>query len=450
MKASRATRALALCLGITATLSAAGCSSLVSLFEPHPTTATQEQSGYALPTPAPPTFTNRAAWVRKPLVDAPVEISNWGVLTVTEGVVDRSATRSATEDIDTYSAMLVSAQDGDAKWETNSFFSTTMPRVRMVKIGPQPWAIVVAREKDESFTIRAFNALGPSIVDTYDYHNTLNPSSSVSVKGKNGKAPGVVITDSAILVTKLHDSDAAIFDPASGALTPVEPIVVKGENPGAVVAAFDGSIVVTEFSAGGYAVSSPQGGWTAPTPQGAKREGATVLQANHRLIVSSWQASDSSKFFRVALHRVDSATPLATATVSAEDMAALENIKPRLVVSQDGRTVALGNVIFNMDTKTGEAFDLHGATASAIAQGVLYARGAMSPLSPTESSESPASQSTSTPAPAQFNGDIALDLATKTPLTGTYGMVPIGFSSTGDGIFAPRQAPEEIYSIAVK
>lgn len=412
-----------------------------------------------LPVPPPPTFVTKGTWQARITASAPVVPTKVGVLTFIE---------NTSLPPNSYQAALLDPRTGEARWTSAAIPSAKgTPALAWTSINGRSWAVVTVREEGSVTTVYAYDgSVGGKNVEAV---------SSKRFSGTDTAAPQVVVGDMGVLVSGVKDAGALIFYPESGATSVYGKGPKVGGKPGVPVLAYRDGFIVS-FPAGGFAYASDNGGWVAKAPLGAKTEVARYLAAGDGVVIALWPTSSTEGI--VAVHQISDGSILAQMPLT--DLSVVTDAThsgSTVVMSENGAQVGYANMVFSLASRKGEVLDLRGGHVVSISRGIAYAKGAKSPLAtPTSTPNTPSSTSASATSPTspstpsastatpsstqsqtsdpvqsfEFTGDVAMDVATHAPLAGKYGMVPVGFTSLGEGLFTTLSASQTLFSIAVK
>lgn len=480
-RAASAVAAAALALG----LSACGGSNPISSEEDY---ARDRNGAVATSAHTPPTFVEKAAWSAKRLPDAPVIITSFGLLTFSPDTGE-----------DTYSAIMLDAATGQVRWASRAVSSPEgMPQLAWVEQDDRPW-VTITTTQDNKASVYTYDPMIGSL--------RVAATTSVAFEGKGDKAPTVVASDGGMLVLGAKEADAMQYRPQQRATTVFGTGPTRHGDQGVPMLVHNDGFFLT-FPRGGFAYASDNGGWDSAriAPDGVDRARGTVLAVDEGFILVQWPSLTGDDGNQTLwLHSLQNGEPLVE--FDADDDLIEEQAKEDapLVVSSDDRALAWGEVVFDLNTREGKEIDLHEGVPAFIHSGILYVRDAESPFpfvpasAPAEtgsSTASPGTDASTEPAPdpsdspedvttatpgtadpstaspqsdpsssaspspdessqtaqptedAPFHGFAALRLEDGKALRGEIGMVPMGFSTFGYGVFAPGET--EVYSVALR
>lgn len=385
----------------------------------------------------PETFVTKAQWGAERLENAPVIITDFGLLTF---VSDTTA--------GTYSAGLFDASTGKLTWTSRAVSSEdAMPALGWTKQDGRHW-ITVTVTSGKTASIYTYDPMlsGQRITAT----------TSVAFTGKS-KAPKVIVGNGGVLVLGAKEGAALQYRPQVRKTTVLSKGPSRQGDQGTPLLVHDNGFLLT-FPKGGFAYASDSGGWDSArtAPDNVDRAKGEVLAVSNGTLLIEWPSrsgGDGNK--TLMLHSLQSGR--AIMEYDADDPLIAQQRKENLplVPSTDERTLAWGEIVFDMDKKKGRVVYLNGGQPASIHNDILYAAEADRPLGTSPSSTSatpetsaPSSTTSATSSSTKFHGFVALDLSSGSPLGGEIGMVPMGFSLFGQGIFAPEGTA--LYSVALR
>lgn len=417
----------------------------------------------------PLTVQREATWSAQVMDGAPVQVTSLGVLTF-----------SAEESVEgeAYAPVLLSPEDGTARWTGVPVESEAMPELEWVDQGEAKWAVAKVASGN-TVSLYAWNGLAS--------HAETPFSSSSSFEGEDS-APHVAFSGSGVLVRGADKTAAEplIFWPKDASLTRYTGGPERGGDVGIPVGVYGSGFLVT-FSGGGFSLATATGGWSSESvpPEGANPQSGVVLAQGDGFIVSEWaRPSDQDDGTTIlAVHSASSGRLFAQYDVAEEDASILEAQKSdgAALVTEGSRWLAWGQFGFDLYGGDGGVYDLGQGTPTAIIDGMLYVRDAYSPVPQPEESPAPSDGGGEAPsssdgggeptattepsdgggasdaggatldpeAPGGFMGITGIDMRTSQPLSGVPSMYPIGTTSTGQ-IILRDDTKQSIHSVGLR
>lgn len=400
----------------------------------------------------PLTVQKDATWTAKVMEGAPVQVTHLGVLTF--------SAEDSTEG-ESYAPVLLSPEDGSARWTGAPITSTSMPALEWVEEGSNRWAVAKTVEGNKA-SLYVWNGLAS--------HANSELVSSNSFEGKK-KPPQVSFSGTGVLVTGADKTAAEplVFWPKDASVTRYKGGPERGGKPGTPIGVYGKGFLVS-FAGGGFSFASPSGGWTSTSiaPEGANPQTGSVLMQGEGYILTEWgRPSDQEDGTTIlTVHSATSGRLYAQYDVPEEAAEALKAQKESgaALVVDGSKWLIWGEFGFNLSTGDGVLYDLANGIPTAVIDNLLYVRGAYSLIggesaeseesaTPTASPE-PTAEATPTPtidpeAPEGFTGITGIDLVTNQPLSGLPSMYPIGRSSTGQVILRD-DTKQAIYSVGLR
>lgn len=400
----------------------------------------------------PLTVQKDATWTAKVMEGAPVQVTHLGVLTF--------SAEDSTEG-ESYAPVLLSPEDGSARWTGAPITSTSMPALEWVEEGSNRWAVAKTVEGNKA-SLYVWNGLAS--------HANSELVSSNSFEGKK-KPPQVSFSGTGVLVTGADKTAAEplVFWPKDASVTRYKGGPERGGKPGTPIGVYGKGFLVS-FAGGGFSFASPSGGWTSTSiaPEGANPQTGSVLMQGEGYILTEWgRPSDQEDGTTIlTVHSATSGRLYAQYDVPEEAAGALKAQKESgaALVVDGSKWLIWGEFGFNLSTGNGVLYDLANGIPTAVIDNLLYVRGAYSLIggesaeseesaTPTASPE-PTAEATPTPtidpeAPEGFTGITGIDLVTNQPLSGLPSMYPIGRSSTGQVILRD-DTKQAIYSVGLR
>lgn len=401
----------------------------------------------------PLTVQEKATWAAKILEGAPVHVTSLGVLTFS---ADDSVAGKA------YVPVLISPEDGSARWTGEPVQSETMPSLNWVNEGGNKWA-VAKTVSGNTASLYVWNGLAS--------HADSNVVSENSFEGKK-KPPNITFSGSGVLVTGADKTAAEpmIFWPKTASTTRYKKGPERDGEAGTPIGAYGNGFLVT-FPNGGFSFASDAGGWASSSvsPEETNPQSGTVLAQGGGYIVSEWAKPSDQKDGTtiLAVHSATSGRLFAQHDVTKEEAKALSAQKKSggAVVAGGSSWLVWGQIGFNLDSGEGTFYDLEQAVPTAIIDNMLYVRdaytliaepgsepsegGETASASPESSTEPSAEETIAPDAPKGFSGVTGIDLVTSQPLSGLPSMYPVGRTSTGQVILRD-DTKQAIYSVGLR
>lgn len=398
----------------------------------------------------PASFTTGAIWESDRAEEAPVLVTRLGIATLIDA-----------KKADQYVPVLIAPDSGKPRWTGESVSATEgeLPTLNWVEDGEQAWVVLSVADKDaNTVTVYAYNALAS--------HEESPPTSRTVFAGSTPDSlPAVTFTSTGIMVSGSTVGSYLRYHPTSGATTLFGVAPVRGEQPGTPILTSDGGWLVS-YSGIGFGYATTAGGWESDShaPNGAVAGGERVIQPGAGYIVSIWNGEEEGTQV-LALQDLQDGAVVASLPIGENDddeRALLEaqtaTDAPQRNLVTGGDWVTWGGFAFNLDDESGKATKIADGSPISIIQEMVYVEDAVRPLTgpdstpkpeptPTPTGE-PSPVATETPKPIKgFSGNVALDLATGTPMPSSFESGPLGISSYGQGIFAYENT---IYAVPIR
>ena len=402
---------------------------------------------------APLTVKDTATWSVEVLEGAPVRVTPLGVLTF-------SAEKSVPGE--KYSPMLLSPDDGSVRWDGEPIESEEMPALYWVEQGNAKWAVAKTAQGN-SASLYSWDGLAS--------HADTPIASSSSFDGKK-KPPSVAVTASGVLVTGADKTspDPLIYWPKSAALTRYKGDLKRDGKAGKPISAYGDGFLI-EFPKGGFSLATDAGGWSSEdvAPGGANPKTGKIVAQGSGYLVAEWVTPDDEKDVSHILSVHSASTGQARAQYEVpegvETTLADQTDDGAPLVADGSRWLTWGQIGFNLRDGDGAVYNLSEGTPTAIIDGMLYAKGAYSPLAAPGETTTPESEAASAPpeesgeggeeatvdpdAPDGFAGVVGVDLRTSQPMAGLPSMYPIGRAPNGQVILRD-DAKHAVYAVSLR
>lgn len=427
----------------------------------------------SLPASVPSTFQSQAQWATPVLPGSTVKVDQAGVAALLPG-------SSAT----TLRVTVLNAGTGKPLWTSAEFDRSPNgpPSLHWTARLGHPVVVVVSADKTVT-TVSSY--------DLYGAGANRPPLATTKFTGDT-KPPSVTVTHTGVLVSGAKEGAAVAWRATTGESTVYGTGPTRGKDAGTPVAAYNDGFLVT-FPSGGFAFASAAGGWDSATagiaPEGADATKGTVLAQTRGLILAAWPTRAGATL--LAVHSQQTGKVLATQAL----VGTLPEVRPGLVVANDSSWAVWGDYVFGLRGQPSHRVDLNAGKPTLIYQEVIYASEATArvamPMPPTSSatgspstgspstgpqatsaatptntatpstsaSATPSAGSTSSATPASpptttdkpFNGMLAVDAVTGTPVGGDFALVPAGISAMSQGVFVSTTgSASTVFSVAVR
>lgn len=311
----------------------------------------------------PPTFVTGAAWEASSRPEAPVQVTERGVLTF-----------SAQSGQDTYAATLLDVRTGDPTWVSRAIRSPEAePVLALTYQDGRPWVMMVAIEGDTASVYSYDPMLGGE---------RIRATASVAYQGKDGEPPEVVIGERGVLVLGSDVAPALQYRPDTGTDTIYGNGPTRLEEPGSPIQVYDDGWLVT-YSEGGFAYATETLGWDSAriAPDGVDRAGGRIVAISRGLLLVDWPSLTGGAENRTLwLHDLRTGEPLVEFDADESLIEEQSEAGLPLVASRERTDLSWGEVIFDMDARQAQQLDLRGGTVTAISQDILYVEGASEPF----------------------------------------------------------------------
>lgn len=477
---------------LTAALVLAGCSS---------DSEEEQPEGVEVPVTTPASFANTATWEFETDADAPVVVTDYGILTLVPA-----------SGINSYSPAMIHPSTGEPRWTGRPIDgSDEPPEISWVQQGDRFWVILVVTLEDEN----------ASLVYSYDgnSNNEDNPTtSSVRFEGEDGP-PRVRASSSGVLVSNSDISDHLQYHPATGRVTeygtaPTREGDVDGETTeveGEPVQNYGGGWLL-DYPDLGFGYATRDGGWESSDnvpPDADSSGGESILRTGSGYIIALWpglsEDADSEDAEEdegpevMAVHDAQDGDVIARMEMTSRDQSALEEQSDRDVtydVETNENWLVWGEFAFDLHSGEGEHIDLGLGEPISVIRDIVYVEDAErpqqsdmppppdptplpypapedsegtveteEPAEPTEEgsaeddletegtgSAGPTEEGTEgTEEPLEggeeFNGFLAVDLGSQSTQPGIHEITPVDVSPYGQGIFVHD---DTIYSIGFR